>query len=65
MVEKVLEKNKKVLTASKDSEKAYDYVNMKILWKVLILYSVHEIILNEDESFLNGSRVCVRANGGM
>jgi hypothetical protein len=60
VVEKYLEKGKKVYSAFIDLEKAYDKVSRKGLWKVLEIYGVQGRLLQAVQSFYQDSKACVR-----
>jgi hypothetical protein len=60
LVEKYLEKGKKVYAAFMDLEKAYDKVSRTGLWKVLEMYGVGGKLLDAVMSFYDESYACVR-----
>ena len=47
-----------------DLEKAYDSVNMEVLWQVLRMYDVGDKLLNGIKSMYVNSLACVRVKGG-
>ena len=58
--EKMIEKNKKMVVACVDLEKAYDRVGRDKLWKVLEEYGVKGRLLRAIRSFYKKSEGCVR-----
>ena len=63
--EKAKRKKKKVFMGFMDLEKAYDSVNRKGLWQVLMMYGVSGKLLEGIKSLHDGSKACVRVNGTM
>ena len=61
--EKVLEKNKQMVIACIDLEKAYDKVSRDSLWQVLESYGIQGGLLRAIQSMYLGSRACVRTSG--
>ena len=60
MSEKMLEKNKKMVVACVDLEKAYDWVGRDKLWNVLGEYGVKGRLLRAIRSLYKKSEACVR-----
>lgn len=58
--EKYLAKGKEVFFAFMDLEKAYDRVDRKAMWDILLLYGVGGKLLKAVQSFYVNSRACVR-----
>ena len=63
--EKVLEKNKQMVTACIDLEKVYDTVCRDRLWQVLDHYGIQGGLTRAISSMYLGSRACVRTSGKM
>ena len=63
IVEKYLEKGKKVYAAFMDLEKAYDRVDRQGMWRVLRIYGVDGILLRAVKSMYEGARAAVRVDG--
>ena len=63
--EKVLEKNKQMVIACIDLEKAYDKVCRVRLWQVLERYGIQGGLMTAIRSMYLGSQACVRASGKM
>ena len=63
--EKVLEKNKQMVMACIDLEKAYDSVCRDRLWQVLEHYGIRGGLMRAIQSMYLGSRACVRTSGKM
>ena len=63
VVEKYLEKDRKLYIAFMDLEKAYDRVDRGALWEVLSAYGVRGKLLQAVKSFYAGSKACVRVGG--
>ena len=63
--EKVLEKNKQMVMACIDLEKAYDTVCRDRLWQVLERYGIWGGLMRAIQSMYLGSRACVRISGIM
>ena len=61
--EKVLEKNKQMVIACIDLEKAYDKVSRDRLWQVLESYGIQGGLLRAIQSMYLGSQACVRTSG--
>lgn len=57
VVEKGLEKRKKVYAAFIHLEKAYDEVNKEAFWEVLTLYCLHGRLITAVKSLNNGRSV--------
>ena len=60
IVEKYLEKGKKVYAAFMDLEKAYDRVDREGIWRVLRIYGVDGELLRAVKSLYEGARAAVR-----
>ena len=60
IVEKYLEKDKRVYAVFVDLEKAYDRVDREDLWKVLRQYGVTGKLLEAVRSMYDGTSACVR-----
>ena len=60
LIEKKLEKQKKLYVGFMDLEKAYDRVNREQLWRVLQEYGVRGNMLRAVKSFYKQSKACVR-----
>ena len=63
MIERFLEKSRKLYIAFMDLEKAYDRVDRTALWKVLEIYGVGGRLLQAVKSFYENSRACVKIKG--
>ncbi len=63
MVEKILEKMKKIYAAFMDLEKAYDRVDWLTLWEVLRIHGVGGKLLSAIKSFYEEASACVKING--
>ena len=61
----MLEKNKKIMIAFIDLEKAHDTVCRDRLWQVLEHYGIRGGLMRAIRSKYLGSRACVRASGKM
>ena len=61
--EKILEKNKQMIIACVDLEKAYDKVCRENLWRMLVRYKLGGHLLRAIQSFYRASKACVRVNG--
>ena len=61
--EKVLEKNKQMVIACIDLERAYDKVSRDRLWQVLESYGIQEGLLRAIQSMYLGSQAWVRTSG--
>ena len=61
----MLEKNKQMVIACIDLEKAYDKVCRVRLWQVLECYGIQGGLMTAIRSMYLGSQACVRANGKM
>ncbi len=63
LVEKYLEKDRKLFAAFMDLEKAYDRVDRKGLWEALRVYGVGGKLLEGVRSFYETASASVRVNG--
>ncbi len=63
LVEKYLEKDRKLFAAFMDLEKAYDRVDRKGLWETLRVYGVGGKLLEGVRSFYENATASVRVNG--
>ena len=63
MIEKSLERNRKLFFGYMDLEKAYDRVDREGLWECLRMYGIGEILLEAMKSFYRGSTAKVRVKG--
>ncbi len=63
VVEKILEKRKKLYAAFMDLEKAYDRVDWQALWEFLRIYCVGGKLLSAIKSFYEEASACVKING--
>ena len=61
--EKVLEKNKQMVIACIDLEKAYDKVSRDRLWQALESYRIQGGLLRAIQSMYLGSQACVCTSG--
>ena len=64
LVEKSVERKKKVYVCFLDLEKAYDRVRRRELWRVLRVYGIRGSLLRGVKAFYRGSRMCVRVGRG-
>ena len=60
LMEKMIEKNKKMYVAFVDLEKAYDTMSRKKLWRVLEGYNICGKLLTGIKALYEGSQACVR-----
>ncbi|MFA0954709.1 RNA-directed DNA polymerase, partial [Klebsiella pneumoniae] len=65
IIEKCVAVRKKVYMAFVDLEKAYDRVDRECLWRVLEEYGVNGMLLGAIQAMYEGSKACVRVNGGL
>jgi Reverse transcriptase (RNA-dependent DNA polymerase)/Endonuclease-reverse transcriptase len=65
LIEKCEDVGKKLFVAFVDLEKAYDRVNRSMLWSVLDEYGVKGRLLGAVKAMYEGSKACVRMNGGL
>ena len=63
LVEKHLEKGKKMFAAFIDLEKAYDKVWREDLWRALREYGIGGRLLGSIEALYRESKACVRVDG--
>ncbi len=63
LVQKYLEKDRKLFAAYMDLEKAYDRVDRKGLWDTLRVYGVGGQLLDGIASFYENASASVRVNG--
>ncbi len=63
LVEKYLEKDRKLFAAFVDMEKAYDRVDRKGLWDTLRVYGVEGKLFEGNKSFCENASASVRVNG--
>ncbi len=63
LVEKCLEKDRKLFVVFMDLEKAYDRVDRKGLWETLRVYRVGRKLLEGVRSFYENASASVRVNG--
>ena len=63
IIEKMLVKGKKVYAAFMDLEKAYDRINWKAMWEVLMMNGVGGRLLNGVKAFYKDANACVRVDG--
>ena len=62
VVEKYLDKHRKLFCAFVDLEKAYDRVNCEKLWNVLSMYGLSSQLIRAIGSLYTNSSACVRVN---
>ena len=62
IIEKYLERGRKVYAAFMDLEKAYDRVDREGMWRVLRIYGVDGELLRAVKSMYEGARAAVRVD---